>query len=126
MKEKREWKEGGCHCGKVKFKVAGDFSKGIICNCSICTKKGFIHHIVENDEFDLLQGQADLTNYQFGTYTAKHLFCRHCGISSFYVPRSHPNGVSVNMRCLDGIDPSKLTLKPFDGQNWENNINSIA
>lgn len=117
---------GGCHCGKVRFKVLADFKQGILCNCSICQKKGFIHLIIEeNKDFTLLTSESDLSTYTFGTHTAKHTFCRHCGISSFYIPRSHPNGFSVNLRCIDDINLSKLTIKDFDGKYWEENIHLI-
>jgi hypothetical protein len=90
------------------------------CNCSICSKKGILHLIVPPEQFELLHGEADLATYQFNTNTAKHTFCRHCGIHAFYVPRSDPDKISVNARCLEGIDPA--ALKPtsfFDGRNWE-------
>jgi hypothetical protein len=112
--------EGGCHCGQVRFQVQGDLADITECNCSVCTKKGILHLIVPPERFTLLQGEADLTTYQFGTHTAKHTFCRHCGIHAFYVPRSHPDKISVNPRCLDGVDA--VALKPsqfFDGRNWE-------
>jgi hypothetical protein len=112
--------EGGCHCGEVRVRVQADLAQVSGCNCSICTKKGILHLIVPLDRFTLLQGQDALTTYQFGTNVAKHTFCRHCGIHAFYVPRSNPDKVSVNARCLDGVDPA--TLHPshvFDGQHWE-------
>jgi len=83
-------------------------------------KKGILHLIVPPEQFELLQGEGDLATYQFNTNTAKHTFCRHCGIHAFYVPRSDPDKISVNARCLEGIDPA--ALKPtsfFDGRNWE-------
>jgi hypothetical protein len=112
--------EGGCHCGRVRFRVQADLAQLLECNCSICTKKGFLHLIVPPGQFELLQGEADLATYQFNTNTAKHTFCRHCGIHSFYVPRSDPDKISVNARCIEAIDSA--ALKPssfFDGRNWE-------
>jgi len=112
--------EGGCHCGRVRFRAQADLATVSECNCSICTKKGIIHLVVPLDRFTVLQGEDDLTTYQFGTHVAKHTFCRHCGIHAFYVPRSDPDKVSVNARCIDGIDAT--TLHPsrfFDGQHWE-------
>jgi hypothetical protein len=112
--------EGGCHCGEVRMRVQGDLTQVTWCNCSICTKKGILHLIVPLDRFTLLQGEAALTTYKFGTGVAKHTFCRHCGMHPFYVPRSHPDKVSVNVRCLDDIDVA--TIQPsgfFDGQHWE-------
>ena len=111
--------EGGCHCGRVRFRVRGDLATTLECNCSICTKKGFLHLIVPQGQFELLRGREELTTYTFNTGVAKHTFCRHCGIHSFYVPRSHPDGVSVNVRCLDGVDVASVRPVPFDGQHWE-------
>lgn len=92
------------------------------CNCSICTKKGFLHLIVPPENFELLSGKDDLTTYTFNTGVAKHTFCKHCGIHPFYVPRSDPDKIDVNVRCLDGIDLDTLTPKRFDGKNWETAI----
>ena len=111
--------EGGCHCGRVRFRVTADLDGVTICNCSICTMKGILHLIVARENFELLKGKDDLTTYTFNTGIAKHTFCRHCGIHPFYVPRSDPDKVDVNARCLDGIDLSALTPKYFDGKNWE-------
>jgi len=110
---------GACHCGRVRFRVRGDLSKVSLCNCSMCTKKGIIHLIVEPSEFELISGADELTSYRFNTGVAEHKFCRHCGIHSFYTPRSDPNKVSVNVRCLDGVDLSTLKPRLFDGKNWE-------
>ena len=89
------------------------------CNCSICAKKGFLHLIVAPQQFQLLSGKDDLTSYEFNTRTAKHTFCKHCGIHPFYVPRSDPDKIDVNARCLDVIDVAAITPKLFDGRNWE-------
>ena len=83
---------------------------------------GYLHLIVEKRAFRLLRGDEDLSTYTFNTETARHYFCRHCGIKSFYVPRSHPDGISVNARCLDGANVEGTMITPFDGQNWEQNI----
>lgn len=91
------------------------------CNCSICEKTGFQHLIVPADNFTLLQGRDQLTEYTFNTGTAKHLFCRACGIKSFYIPRSNPDGVSLNMRCMMPEQFKKISVQVFDGQNWEEN-----
>jgi uncharacterized protein (DUF1330 family) len=111
--------EGGCHCGRVRFRVSAALTGVTDCNCSICAKKGFLHWIVPADQFQLLSGADDLETYEFNTGTAKHRHCRHCGIHSFYVPRSDPDKIDVNVRCLDDVDLSKLAIAPFDGQNWE-------
>ena len=112
--------EGGCHCGEVRIRVQADLTQISECNCSICTKKGILHLVVPLDHFELLQGEDAITTYTFGTGVAKHTFCRHCGIHAFYTPRSEPDKVSVNARCLDGVDHAMLhSSQLFDGQNWE-------
>jgi hypothetical protein len=111
--------EGGCHCGRVRFRVRGSLDDVSECNCSMCTKKGILHLIVAPEQFEMLQGKDELTTYQFNTGVARHTFCRHCGIHPFYVPRSDPDKIDVNVRCLDGVDPSTIALRHFDGRNWE-------
>jgi hypothetical protein len=111
--------QGNCHCGRVRFEVTADISEVTDCNCSICTKKGFLHLIVEPSQFRLIQGEDALTTYRFNTGVARHTFCATCGIHPFYTPRSHPDKVDVNARCIDGLDLSELKIKPFDGRNWE-------
>jgi hypothetical protein len=111
--------EGGCHCGRVRFRVTGDLSRTTYCNCSICTKKGFLHLIVPPEQFELISGRDDLTTYTFNTGSAKHTFCRHCGMHPFYVPRSDPDKIDVNVRCIDDVDLASLLPQVFDGRNWE-------
>jgi hypothetical protein len=114
--------EGGCHCGRVRFRVTADLDRVTACNCSICTKKGFLHLIVPPEQFELVSGKDALTTYRFNTGTAKHTFCRHCGIHPFYVPRSDPDKIDVNVRCLDGVELAKIPIGTFDGRNWEDAI----
>jgi hypothetical protein len=111
--------EGGCHCGRVRFRVRDDLSRVSECNCSMCAKKGFLHLIVPRERFELLSGEGELTTYRFNTGVAQHHFCKHCGIHSFYVPRSDPDKIDVNARCLDGVDAASLVVSRFDGRNWE-------
>ena len=114
------WHKGGCHCGRVRFEADAPPHPVVHeCNCSICSRTGYLHVIVPQADFTLLSGAQDLSRYTFNTGVAQHLFCRHCGIKSFYVPRSHPDCYSVNARCLDGVDPDALETVPFDGRNWE-------
>ncbi|MCB9544320.1 MAG: GFA family protein [Myxococcales bacterium] len=115
---------GGCHCGAVRFEVTVRSHVALECNCSICKMKGFIHVIVPQADFALISGAGDLTTYTFNTHTAKHTFCRRCGVQAFYTPRSHPDGVSVNLRCLDA-GHAPFTIEPFDGQAWEANVDAI-
>jgi hypothetical protein len=111
---------GGCHCGRVKFEVeAPAVIEALECNCSICAKSGFLHLIVPRDKFTLIRGAEFLSAYTFNTGVAKHLFCNICGIKSFYVPRSHPDGYSVNVKCLEPDTISKIVIAPFDGKHWE-------
>ena len=111
---------GGCHCGAVRFTVTfADPPNLLDCNCSICAKTGFLHLIADAADFTLLSGGDSLTDYRFGSGTARHLFCTTCGIKSFYVPRSHPDGFSVNWRALDGVDMIAPVFIPYDGKNWE-------
>jgi hypothetical protein len=113
-------RKGGCHCGRVRFEVTAPKDLQVCdCNCSICSKSGFLHLIVPKSRFKLLCGSEALTTYTFNTGTAKHLFCCVCGVKSFYVPRSFPQGYSVNARCLDEGTLAELTVVPFDGKEWE-------
>jgi hypothetical protein len=111
--------QGGCHCGQVRFEVRAALAEVLDCNCSVCSKKGFLHWIVPQSAFSLLTGDDALSDYRFNTGVARHLFCRRCGVHSFYVPRSDPDKIDVNVRCLDGIDVATLSIRPFDGRNWE-------
>ena len=122
------WHAGGCHCGGVRFEaLLPDVVEADDCNCSICAKTGFVHLIVPAARFRLLQGQELLTSYTFNTGAAKHLFCSKCGIKSFYVPRSNPDGFSVNLRCLDDPrDFAEVRVVSFDGSNWETHGASLA
>ena len=114
--------EGGCHCGRVRFRVTGPLDDVSECNCSLCTMKGFVHFIVAPERFELLTSREALTTYQFNTMVAKHTFCSTCGIHPFYVPRSDPDKIDVNARCLDGVDVASLRPRQFDGRNWEQAI----
>jgi len=111
---------GGCHCQRVRFEVQAPAELVLYeCNCSICAMVGYQHLIVKAEAFRLLQGAESLSQYRFNTGAARHLFCAVCGIKSYYVPRSHPDGISVNARCLDVGTVRKRSLLPFDGQHWE-------
>ncbi|NNF51222.1 MAG: GFA family protein [Gammaproteobacteria bacterium] len=116
---------GGCHCGAVRFEVKApkDFS-AVSCNCSICAMTGYLHLIVPASDFRLTKGDKQLITYSFNTGVAKHHFCGVCGIKSFYVPRSNPDGFSVNVRCLEGVE-GRHAVESFDGQNWEANAASL-
>jgi hypothetical protein len=111
---------GGCHCGRVRFEVIAPANLEVTeCNCSMCSKTAQLHMIVPAAQFKLLSGQEALQAYAFNTHTAKHYFCSVCGIKSFYVPRSHPDGFSVNARCLDEGTIESLSIRKINGRNWE-------
>jgi hypothetical protein len=116
---------GGCHCGRVRFEVDGAPQEVVECNCSICSRKGYLHWIVPRAAFRLVSGAEELSTYRFGTGAAQHHFCRHCGVASFYVPRSHPDGIDVNVRCLEGVDVAALPRRPFDGRDWERSVDAL-
>lgn len=118
---------GGCHCGAVAFEVDAPTRLDVQqCNCSVCSMTGFLHLIVPASRFRLLRGAEALETYTFNTGTARHLFCRRCGIKSFYVPRSNPDGFSVNVRCLDRATIEDVVVTEFDGRNWERSAASLA
>ena len=119
--------KGGCHCGAVRFEVTAPANiSATRCNCSICRMSGFLHLIVPARDFRLTTCEDTLSEYTFNTGVAKHLFCRRCGVKSFYVPRSHPDGYSVNVNCLDSGTIESVDVEDFDGQHWEQNIARLS
>jgi len=121
------WHRGGCHCGAVAFEVATpDEVELVDCNCSMCAKTGYLHLIVPQSRFRVLRGDDMLANYSFNTGAAKHMFCKVCGIKSFYVPRSHPEGYSVNFRCLNADEFKSIMTTEFDGKHWELHAGELA
>ena len=117
---------GSCHCGKVSFEAeVPDRIQAFECNCSICTPLAYLHLIVPADRFRLLSGRASLSSYRFNTGVADHLFCKTCGVKSFYVPRSHPDSYSINVRCLDTSSAKSVEVVAFDGANWEQHIDEM-
>jgi hypothetical protein len=118
---------GGCHCGRVRFEVEAPAEiEAKLCNCSICSMTAYLHLIVPRDRFTLLAGEEDLTTYTFNTGVAQHRFCRACGIKSFYVPRSNPDGISVNVRCLQPDTIASVRVTTFDGRDWEAHAHELA
>jgi hypothetical protein len=111
--------EGGCHCGQIRYRIETNLTRAVACNCSICAKRGTLLTFVKAPQFTLLKGDAALTDYQFAKKQIHHLFCDNCGVGSY----SHgiaPNGeatYAVNIRCLDGVDISKLKVTPYDGKS---------
>jgi len=129
MPETMTWRAGGCHCGAVRFEaLLPDAIEVEDCNCSMCARVGFLHIIVPATRFRLTSGHEKLTAYSFNTGAAKHLFCSICGVKSFYLPRSNPDGFSVNLRCLD--DPkvfAEVRIVHFDGKgDWDAQAQALA
>jgi len=117
---------GSCHCGAIRFEVeAPEEILCYDCNCSICSKSGYLHLIVPPSRFRLISGRENITTYTWNTGVAKHTFCKICGIKPFYIPRSNPDGFDVNVRCLDP-HPEKITIEPFDGNKWEQHAAEVA
>ncbi|QFU76071.1 GFA family protein [Halioglobus maricola] len=117
---------GSCHCQAVRFQVEAPESVEVErCNCSICRKAGFLHLIVPLSRFQLLAGEEAITTYTFNTGVARHTFCKICGVKPFYTPRSNPDGIDINVNCLDELPP-ELSIVDFDGQNWEENAHALA
>ena len=118
---------GGCHCGRVRFEVTAPAKIDVLdCDCSVCRKVGYLHLIVEDAQFKLLQGEESLALYTFNTHAAKHYFCSVCGVKSFYKPRSHPEGISVNVRCIDEGSIESMSIKPFNGRDWDEGRAELA
>lgn len=119
--------KGGCHCGNVRFEVdAASEIEAHYCNCSVCRMSGYLHLIVPRDAFRLLTPWSAVSTYTFNTGVAQHYFCSNCGIKSFYVPRSNPDGISVNVRCLEPGSVASVSVEDFDGQNWEANAETLS
>ncbi|MCY4263924.1 MAG: GFA family protein [Gammaproteobacteria bacterium] len=117
---------GGCHCGVIRFEVEAQEPLEIErCNCSICVKSGYLHLIVPKHRFRLLSGEEHIRTYTFNSQVAQHYFCQICGIKPFYIPRSNPDGVDVNLNCLDE-EPKQMQIVDFDGQRWEQNAHKLA
>lgn len=117
---------GGCHCGAVRFRVDAPAKPDVLsCTCSMCATTGFLHLIVDDSTFRITAGKDMLSEYRFNTKVARHFFCKVCGVKPFYVPRSHPDGWSVNARCVDSLSLDNMTITEFDGANWEANVENI-
>ena len=118
--------KGSCHCKAVVFEIECPNEVEVEdCNCSICAKTGFLHLILPLSQFTLLRGAESLATYTFNTGVAKHTFCKVCGVKPFYTPRSNPDGIDINVRCLD-TTPDKINVVKFDGQEWEKNAHKLA
>jgi hypothetical protein len=118
--------KGSCHCQAIQFEVeAPEVIEAEYCNCSICIKSGYLHLIVPLSQFKLLTGEDKLSTYSFNSGIAKHTFCRICGVKPFYTPRSNPDGIDINVHCLD-MKPQQVVINDFDGKNWEQHAHKLA
>ena len=108
-----------CHCGRVALEVEGKLDRVTLCNCSICEKKGYLHWIVPRSAIRSMAPEGSFSTYRFNTGVAEHHFCPVCGVAPFYIPRSDPDKIDVNARCLEGVDASALPVDYFDGHDWE-------
>ena len=107
---------GSCHCSSIKFEIDSDLEKIVQCNCSICIKRNAKMIMIPKENFKLLEGSEDLSLYQFNTEIAKHFFCKKCGIYTHHNRKSDPNGMGVNLGCIDDVDPMKFDVIQFDGK----------
>jgi hypothetical protein len=119
MSGMRQTYRGACHCGRVSFEVQAKLDYVVECNCSLCRRRGAAWHGAAEADLRIVSGEADLALYQFGTRTAKHYFCRHCGVHPFTRPRLDPSRWAFNVRCIHGVDLSSIEVRRFDGENWE-------
>ena len=118
--------QGSCHCRAITFEVeAPENIEADRCNCSICSKSGFLHLIVPLSKFKLLSGAQSISTYTFGSGIAKHTFCKSCGVKPFYTPRSNPDGIDINVNCID-TEPVSINVTEFDGQNWEQHADELT
>ncbi|HEU4733682.1 MAG TPA: GFA family protein [Kofleriaceae bacterium] len=111
---------GSCHCGAVRYTVEVDLSQPVMsCNCSMCGRAGTLLTFAPMSKFKLEQGSESLTDYQFNKHAIHHVFCKVCGIKSFArgTARDGSEMAAINVRCLEGVDPSKLTIKQVDGKS---------
>ena len=117
---------GSCHCKQIQFEVTGKNNIQVLdCSCSICSIVNYKHYVVDKSQFKLLKGKKYLSTYTFNTKVAKHMFCKICGIKSFYIPRSHPESISINLNCINSKTINKVKIIKFDGKHWKKNINKI-
>jgi len=107
--------KGSCHCGQITFELISDLAPARRCNCSLCQRKGAVMVTAKDDSFRITSGAQYATLYQFNTMTARHYFCKICGIYTHHNPRTDPNLTRVNAGCLDGVDPLLLETELIDG-----------
>ena len=117
--------KGSCHCGRVSFELDAKLDYVMECSCSLCRRVGALWHGASDSSLRITAGESELMLYQFNTMTAKHYHCPRCGVHPFSRPRLDPKRWAVNVRCIEGVDPSFLPLRHFDGANWEKAANAL-
>lgn len=118
---------GSCHCGCVTFEVDAAPTRLSRCNCSMCSAKGALYiPIAQIETVRIVTGESEISAYRFGTETATHYFCKHCGIHTFHRPRFDPTRWSVNARCVPELCASDLPIVEFDGKNWEASARALG
>lgn len=111
--------QGGCHCGRIAFDVDAEISGVVECNCSICSKRGYLLAFVPATQVRLRTPDAELSTYTFNKHAIRHQFCPVCGIGPFGrgVDKQGNETFAINVRCLDGVDPHSFEIQPFDGRS---------
>jgi hypothetical protein len=116
---------GSCHCGKVRFSADFDLANGTgRCNCSMCAKSRSWLASVKPEQFRLLSGKGELSDYQFGSNSMHHTFCKHCGVRPFskgHVEAAGGDFYTVNIACLDGVDDKELAAAKVSYANGRDN-----
>ncbi|MFC3282652.1 GFA family protein [Litchfieldella rifensis] len=109
--------KGSCHCGDLRIEVEGEIGEVIDCDCSICRMTGYLHWIVDKEQVKFHAQSDSLATYIWGSGEARHYFCRTCGVAPLRRPRLAPEGYSVNVRCLEGVQIEGLDIKPYNGRD---------
>ncbi|MGO4704674.1 GFA family protein [Microvirga sp. 2MCAF38] len=111
--------KGSCHCGKVAIEVETNLEQVIECNCSICSRKGYLLTFVPRAALNVIRGEDELATYTFNSHTVQHRFCKTCGCAPFGEGKM-PTGeamAAINVRCLEEFDRATLNITPFDGKS---------
>lgn len=112
--------QGSCHCGAVRFSYRGEpIERGLRCNCSMCARRGAMmtSEMIPSENFNIDAEEGALGLYQFGIKTAKHYFCKHCGIYTFHETARKVGHFRANIGCIEGVDSFALDADVFDGKH---------
>ncbi len=110
--------KGSCHCGHTAFEVEGEIETVGDCNCSVCHKTGYLHWSVDPSQVRRLTPEENWSTYIWGTGAARHFYCPKCSVATLRIPRSNPSRITVNVRCLEGVDLTKVTYRKIDGRGF--------